>query len=114
MKTVRDNLDINDNNSVMLFATPHCNPCKNMKMILEDLESTHSDKANFYYINTEANELLTKKYNIKSVPTTVFKNGNKIKDRFAGFIDTVDLESKLMNLLFDFDGEMDSFNDFDL
>ncbi|MCK5782133.1 MAG: thioredoxin family protein [Flavobacteriales bacterium] len=112
MKEVKDNIDIDDAHSVILFATAHCNPCKNMRKIIENLEASHSDKAKFYYLNTEKNESLSKKYSIKSVPTIVFKKGNVVKDRFAGFIDNVDLENKLMNLLFDFDEEMNDFNDF--
>lgn len=84
-----------------------------MKMILESLENTHLDKANFYYVNITLNETLTKKYNIKSVPTTIFKKDDIVKDRFAGFIETVDLENKLMNLLFNFESEDNNFTDFE-
>jgi|LGOV01.1.fsa_nt_gb thioredoxin 1 len=113
MQAIINNKDITEGNSVLLFMTSSCNPCKNMKMILEELESSHADKANFYFVNTEQNEELTKKYNIRSVPTTIFKNGKSIKDRFAGFVETVDLENKLMNLLFDFEGENEAIMDFD-
>lgn len=97
--------DIVKGNSVILFSTPHCKPCKNMKKILEGLENSHSGKANFYNIDVEKQAELAAIYNIKSVPTTVFKKESEVKDRFAGFIDDVDLENKLMNLLFDFGDE---------
>ena len=93
----------------MLFVTSHCNPCKNMKRILEELEKSHSDKIDFYFVDTTKNEKLTSKYKIRSVPTTILKNESLIKDRFAGFIENVDFENKLMNLIFDLDNETDDF-----
>ena len=78
-----------------------------MRAIIRELENAHSDKATFYEVNTVENRELALSYNIKSVPTVVFKNGTLIKDRFAGFLDTVDIENKLMNLLFDFKDELE-------
>ena len=109
MEEILNNNDSIKGNHVLLFMTPNCNPCKNMKLILEELKKTHSDKVNFYFIDTSKNEKLINKYKIKSVPTTIFKSNDTIKDRFAGFIETVDLENKLMNLLFDFSTEIDDF-----
>jgi len=77
-----------------------------MRIIIGALEKSHSSKANFYEVNTVENRSLAAAYNIKSVPTVVFKNGHQIKDRFAGFLDEVDIESKLMNLLFDFNDNL--------
>ena len=77
-----------------------------MRSIIEKLEASHADKASFFEVNTVENRALSEEYKIKSVPTVVFKNGNEIKDRFAGFLDEVDIESKLMNLLFDFEDEL--------
>ena len=109
MKEISNNNDSIKGNHILLFMTPHCNPCKNMKLILEELENSHSDKVDFYFVDTTENEGLIDKYKIKSVPTTIFRNDKTIKDRFAGFIETVDLENKLMNLLFDFGSETDDF-----
>ena len=97
--------DIKKGYSVILFTSPSCNPCKQMRKIIEVLEKNHSDKANFYEVNTVENRELSAVYKIKSVPTVVFKDGDLIKDRFAGFLDEVDIESKLMNLIFNFEGE---------
>jgi thioredoxin 1 len=93
--------------SVILFISPNCNPCKQMKSIIQELENAHADKATFYEVNTVKSPDLVSFYNIKSVPTVVFQNENLIKDRFAGFLDTVDIENKLMNLLFDFEEGLD-------
>ena len=76
-----------------------------MRSVIEKLAFLHADKANFFEVNTVENRVLSTAYKIKSVPTVVFKNGSQIKDRFAGFLDEVDIESKLMNLLFDFEKE---------
>jgi len=113
MKEIINNNDSIKGNHILLFMTPNCRPCKNMRTILEELEANHSDKVDFYFIDTTKNEKLTEKYKIKSVPTTIFKNDETIKDRFAGFIETVDLENKLMNLLFDFGSENEDFINLD-
>ena len=114
MKKINNNNDSIEGFNILLFATSSCNPCKNMKIILEDLEKSHSDKIAFFIVDLNENSRLATAYNIKSVPTTIFRKGNTIKDRFAGFIDTIDLENKLMNLLFDFSNESDDFIDFNL
>lgn len=109
MKEIHNNNDSIKGSHILLFMTPHCNPCKNMKFILEELEINHSDKVDFYFVDTTQNKKLAIKYKIKSIPTTIFKSENTIKDRFSGFIEIVDLENKLMNLLFDFSNETDDF-----
>ena len=76
-----------------------------MRKIIADLAKNHSDKATFIEVNTIENRALAEKYKIKSVPTVIFINEAVIKDRFAGLLDEVDIESKLMNLLYDFNGE---------
>jgi len=76
-----------------------------MRKIIEDLAKIHSDKATFIEVNTIENRALAEKYKIKSVPTVIFINEGVIKDRFAGLLDVVDIESKLMNLLYDFNEE---------
>ena len=109
MKQLTNNTDINKEYSVILFTSPSCNPCKQMKLTILELEKSHGDKASFYEVNTVENRDLAAKYHIKSVPTVVFKSSTEIKDRFAGFLDEVDIESKLMNLLFGFESEDFSF-----
>lgn len=106
MISLQENNDPNQGYSVILFTSPSCNPCKQMRSIIEKLEASHADKAGFFEVNTVGNRALSAVYKIKSVPTVVFKDGNEIKDRFAGFLDEVDIENKLMNLLFDFEGEL--------
>ena len=101
------NTKINNTNRVYLFTTSNCKPCLSMKIILEKFEVLHSDKIAFVYVDIEQNVEIARKYKIKSVPTTVFERDSMIIDRFAGFIDDVDLESKLMNLLFDLGNEID-------
>lgn len=117
MKAIKNNNDIIKGKNILLFATPNCKPCKNMKQVLEQLEKDHLSSAeiNFYFIDATTNTKLASKYNIKSVPTTIFKNDDDIKDRFAGFIDNADLENKLINLIFGFEGENGiDFNSFNL
>ena len=101
------NSDVVNGFSIILFTSPTCNPCKQMRAIIERLAAAHSDKASFYEVNTVENQSLSRQYKIRSVPTVVFQSDLEIKDRFAGFLDEVDIESKLMNLLFDFGNESD-------
>lgn len=98
-----------NNFSLLLFTTPNCNPCKNMKKVVEALEKDHGDKLDFYLIDLEKTPEFQSIYNIKSVPTTILIKEGKIKERFAGLRTEDQVESSIMNLIFDIDQEMSIF-----
>ncbi len=66
------------------FWAPWCGPCKMMAPVLNDLAETESDKITVAKVNVDNQQLLAKKYKIRSIPTMVmFSDGVEVK-RFAG------------------------------
>lgn len=78
------------------FWAPWCAPCKMMAPIFNEVAQKYPLKALFVKVNTEAQQNLGAKYNIRSIPTlVVYKNGNEVK-RVSGALDPLKL-SNLVN-----------------
>ncbi|BDH44863.1 thiol disulfide reductase thioredoxin [Salmonella enterica subsp. enterica serovar Choleraesuis] len=64
---------------VVDFWAPWCGPCVNFAPIFEDVAEERSDSARFIKVDTEAQQALAARFNIRSIPTImVFKNGQKV------------------------------------
>ena len=60
------------------FHTKWCVPCRKMIPIVEELEKEYRGKAIIIRIDTDSSKEISKKYNIKIVPTFIlFKNGSE-------------------------------------
>lgn len=78
------------------FWAPWCGPCKIMAPIFNDVANKYPLKALFVKVNTEIEQGLASKYNIKSIPTiVVYKDGIESK-RVSGALDPLKL-SHLVN-----------------
>ncbi|RXK08207.1 thioredoxin TrxC [Halarcobacter bivalviorum] len=78
------------------FWAPWCGPCKMMSPIFNEVSQKYALKALFVKVNTEEQQNLGAKYQIRSIPTLiVYKNGNEVK-RVSGALDPLRL-SNLVN-----------------
>ena len=78
------------------FWAPWCGPCKMFAPIFNETSKKYPLKAVFAKVNTEVEQTLGSKYNIKSIPTLViYKNGLEVK-RISGALDPLRL-SNLVN-----------------
>ena len=78
------------------FWAPWCGPCKMFAPIFDETSKKYPLKAVFAKVNTENEQILGSKYNIKSIPTlVVFKNGIEVR-RISGALDPLRL-STLVN-----------------
>ncbi len=78
------------------FWAPWCGPCKMMSPIFNEVSQKYALKALFVKVNTEEQQNLGVKYQIRSIPTLiVYKNGNEVK-RVSGALDPLRL-SNLVN-----------------
>jgi len=69
---------------VVDFWATWCGPCKQFAPTFKQAASQHEPKARFIKIETESEQAISAKYNIRSIPTLViFKNGQEI-DRVSG------------------------------
>ncbi|KAG7369742.1 thioredoxin [Nitzschia inconspicua] len=82
--------------SVLYFTATWCPPCKAIKPVYEELSSKHSDIA-FGKIDVDENSDAALEFNITSVPTFVFFDGEDIMQRFSG-ADRTMLEKLLQEL----------------
>ncbi len=89
--------EILNNNTVVLvdFHTQWCVPCKKLAPIIDEIAK--ENKGNLYAIkiDADANKTLSKKYNVKGVPTLIlFKNAKEVW-RNTGLLLKEEIESKI-------------------
>ncbi|USD68208.1 thioredoxin TrxC [Vibrio sp. SCSIO 43136] len=64
---------------VIDFWAPWCNPCVGFAPVFADVAAERTGKVRFVKIDTEAQQELAMKYQIRSIPTVmVFKNGQRV------------------------------------
>ena len=71
---------------VIKFSASWCVPCKYLKPVFEEIKIMEDfNNVNFVDYDIDEEYELTKKYNIRSVPTVIFeKDGNEI-ERISGY-----------------------------
>jgi len=82
--------------SVLYFTAQWCPPCKAIKPAYEELSDKYKDVA-FGKIDIDENQDAAMEYNITSVPTFIFFNGNNTYGQFSG-ADQAQLESVIKTL----------------
>jgi len=77
--------------SVLYFSAPWCGPCKSYGPIIEAISNKYNDIP-FGKINCDENNELTSKYEVRSIPTTIFMKGDSILERKTGSLTNQQLE----------------------
>lgn len=65
------------------FWAPWCGPCKSLKPLVEQISTERKDIA-VVMCNVEEHPDLAREYKIKSLPSLVFLDNGKEKDRISG------------------------------
>ncbi len=92
-ETIKDGVVLVD------FWAPWCGPCRMIAPVIEQLAEEFEGKAKICKVNTEEQEELMVKYQIRSIPTIlIFKNG-EIVDQSIGATNKAALQDKLNNCL---------------
>lgn len=77
-----ENLDVLLSSSVPVvvgFWAPWCSPCTSFAPTFKEVAKERNGEVRFVKVDTEANQMLAAKYQIRSIPTImVFKNGKRI------------------------------------
>jgi thioredoxin 2 len=88
-----DNLVANSDNVVIIdFWAPWCGPCKMMAPAFEQAASSFVLKAFFAKVNTEEEQILGSKFNIRSIPTMIAFKDNKEIDRVSGALNAQQIQ----------------------
>ena len=62
--------------SVTMLSTSTCPACAQMKNVMKEIDSQYSKRISTAYIDVEKNHDIAKKYNVRYVPTLLFKDAS--------------------------------------
>lgn len=71
---------------IMDFWAEWCGPCHIMKPIIEEIEKEYAGKVTFTKVNVDEQPELSDQYQVRSIPTMVFKKEGKIVDQVVGAV----------------------------
>ena len=75
---------IQNNTKVMLDCyAPWCGPCKMLSPVFEEL-STEENQVQFCKINIDENPYVSERFDVMSIPTVLFFENGKLKNRQSG------------------------------
>jgi thioredoxin len=63
-----------------------CAPCKKLSPILDEIATTHGERASFYKINTEKLPSIARAFKVKSIPYVVFLRDGAIVNSHVGLL----------------------------
>ena len=72
-----------------------CQPCKRMQPILNNVLTQYKKKIDIFSINVEDNQIITNKFNIRSIPSLLFFYKKNLIEKHSGFIS----EEKIKELI---------------
>lgn len=95
-----DNQALNSDIPIIVdFWAAWCGPCKMMAPAFEEAAKAFALKARFAKVDTEAEQQLASRFNIRSIPTIIaFKNNREI-DRVSGALSTTQLQDWVKRLI---------------
>lgn len=69
--------------TIKFFQAEWCGPCDSQKEIIDDIKDTEDDITVEEY-DIEDNTEVANKYNVRSVPTMIVTEDDKVKDQYTG------------------------------
>lgn len=69
---------------VVDFYAEWCGPCKRMEPVLEKVSQEHSGKVKVVKLNSDENQLVASKYNVRGLPTLILFRGGQEVERKMG------------------------------
>ena len=94
-----DELVASDKLVVIDFWAQWCGPCRALSPIIEEVAAEYEGTAIIGKCDTDENNELATKFNVRGIPMLVFIKNGEIKDVHVGMIKKPDLISKINELL---------------
>jgi thioredoxin len=90
---------IKEDISLVYFWAPWCRPCRMIVPILEELVDEFEAEVTIYKVNTDEEEEIALKNEIRSIPTmNIYKNGQKV-ETIEGKVSKEKITNKIKNYL---------------
>lgn len=79
------------------IGAPWCGPCRNLGNILHNLDETRIGDTLVADVNIDedGNDDIATRYNVRSIPVTLFIKNNEIMEKYVGSINEADLYNKI-------------------
>lgn len=93
---INEYLDQADKLVVIDFWATWCGPCQRLKPIIAQVAEDYGEKAFIGKYNTENNEALIDRFDVRNIPTILFVKNGEVVDRLSGAVnklkitDTID------------------------
>lgn len=84
---------------VVDFYADWCGPCKMMSPIIDELANELDGKVRVGKLNTDENRGIAGKYNIMSIPTTLFIKDGIVVDQVIGAVPKTVIQEKINSML---------------
>ena len=95
-----DEIVVNSDLPVIIdFWAPWCGPCKMMAPVFEATAKEYPIKALFVKVNTETEQNLGARFNIRSIPTLVVMKSGVEVERVSGALDVSSLKTLINRYL---------------
>ena len=81
------------------FWAPWCGPCRMIAPVIEELAEEYEGKAKVAKVNTDENQELAMKYQIRSIPCVLFFKDGELVDTMIGAAPKANYSAKLDALI---------------
>lgn len=84
---------------VIDFWATWCGPCQKLIPLIDELDEKYGDKVLIGKLNTDENDEVASKYNVRGIPTVLYFKGGELVNRLSGSVPFSKLEEKIMEIL---------------